>query len=138
MQASRPAGSRRRVPPQRPGRAHEVFVVFRGRPGGRPWRPPPTRCSAEDPVCFGPHDAWRLLPRSLLLAVATIAMADDWYYHAHTYRLRDRPECQKEVQWHNLRSRGFALEFLVYRQPPLRGAAVGALAVILGISWYAK
>lgn len=74
----------------------------------------------------------------LLLTVAAIATVDDWYYHARTCHLRDRPECQKEVQWHNLRSFAFALELLVIANLHLRGAAVGLLAAIIGISWYGK
>src|SRR5436190_22166071 len=75
---------------------------------------------------------------ALLLAVAAIATVNDWYYHARTCHLRDRPECQKEVQRHNLRSFAIALELLVIANLHLRGAAVGLLAAIIGISWYGK
>src|SRR3954471_6115347 len=74
----------------------------------------------------------------LLLAFAAVATLDDWYYHDHTCHLRDRPECQREVQWHNLRSLSFALELLVIANVHLRGAAVGVLALIIGGAWYAK
>ncbi|HEY8208012.1 MAG TPA: hypothetical protein VIG99_11065 [Myxococcaceae bacterium] len=74
----------------------------------------------------------------LLIAFAAIATIDDWYYHQHVCRLRDRPECQAEVHWHNMRSVTFAFELLVIANLHLRGAAVGLLAAIVAGAWYAK
>ncbi|XXF79994.1 SRPBCC family protein [Myxococcaceae bacterium GXIMD 01537] len=66
----------------------------------------------------------------LLLAIGLLGAFDVVYFHVYRCRLRERPECQREVRWHTARHLVYALQFLWVPHLRFHGAALAVLCLL--------